>query len=437
MNRRNFVQTLSAGSAGLVLANPLFAFGGMPAKKIVMAVSGTNSRGLFLAKMFARLPDVEVAYICDVDEAVLLKTASEVEAITGKRPKLIRDYRKLVEIKEIDAVAIAMPDHWHAPAALMAAAAGKHVYVEKPCGHNPAEGEMLVQAAAKYGVLIQMGNQRRSFPNLKEGIQAMHEGIIGNVYFAKGWYANNRKSIGKGQLVTVPAGLDFELWQGPAPRMPFRSNLVHYNWHWFWHWGTGEALNNGTHEIDVMRWGLDVKHPVKVTSAGGRYAFQDDWETPDTQVITLEFPNGKAMTWEGRSCNNLPIEGSGRGVIFYGTTGSMIYPGGDEFSFYDMDNKLIKAWKSSEVVDAANPISPFERLDVGHLENFVAAIRGESGLNSPIAEGYASTLLPMLGNIAQRSGKTLICDPATGRPNDADALKLWSRSYQPGWEMKL
>lgn len=438
MNRRSFLQS-SAGLALASAAGPLLAFNGPPGEKITVGVAGTNSRGAFLARLCASIPNVEVAYICDVDERVLERTLGELEQAGHKRPKGIRDYRKLVERKDLDAVVIAMPDHWHAPAALMAAAAGKQVYVEKPCCHNPAEGELLVQAAARYGALIQMGNQRRSFPNLTEGMQALHEGIIGRVYFAKGWYANKRGPIGKGVAgAPVPAHLDFDLWQGPAPRQPFRDNLVHYNWHWFWHWGTGEALNNGTHEIDVMRWGLQAGFPSRVTSAGGRYAFQDDWETPDTQVITMEFPGGKALTWEGRSCNNLPIEGSGRGVIFYGEQGSMVYPGGDEFTVYNLDNKPLRSWTSRQQVDAANPVSPTEQLDLGHLVNFMDAIRGQARLNSPIAEAYVSTALPMLGNIAQRSGQTLICDPATGHIQDAEIMRqYWSRTYEPGWEMKL
>ncbi|MDX1907405.1 MAG: Gfo/Idh/MocA family oxidoreductase [Bacteroidia bacterium] len=440
MDRRQFVRSVAYTSAGIAAAStyaPLFAASGMPLKKVVLAVAGTNSRGHFLAEVFAGLPDVEVGYICDVDETVLQKTVAAVEKISGKRPKAVKDFRKLLEIKEIDGVVIAMPDHWHAPASLMAAAAGKQVYVEKPCCHNPAEGELLVQAADTYKVLIQMGNQRRSFPKLQEGMQALHGGIIGRVYFAKGWYTNKRGSIGRGKQTPIPAGLDFDLWQGPAPRRSFQDNLVHYNWHWFWHWGTGEALNNGTHEIDVIRWGLEVNFPVRVTSAGGRYRYQDDWETPDTQIITQEFPGEKGFTWEGRSCNNLPIEGSGRGVIFYGETGSMIYPGGDDFRFYDADNNLLREFKSDLVVDAANPVSPTQQLDTLHLQNFVDAIRGKTRLNSPIAEAYISTALPHLGNIAQRTGQTLICDPANGHIQDAEAMKLWSRTYEPGWEMRL
>ncbi|RZM13895.1 MAG: hypothetical protein EOO88_44420, partial [Pedobacter sp.] len=203
-------------------------------------------------------------------------------------PKGVKDFRSILSDKDLDAMYLAPPDHWHAPAAIICCTANKHVYVEKPLCHNPHEGELAVAAARKYKRVVQMGSQRRSWPTLTEGIHALHNGAIGKVYMAKTWYTNNRATIGVGKTVPVPSNLDFELWQGPAPRMPYKDNLVHYNWHWFWHWGTGEALNNGTHEIDVARWGLQADYPTKVNSVGGRYRFQDDWETPDTQIITFE-----------------------------------------------------------------------------------------------------------------------------------------------------
>lgn len=400
---------------------------------------GTNSRGLYLARMLAKLPNVEVGFICDVDETVVAKTIAEIEKETGKKPEGIKDIRVLVERKDIDAIAIAAPDHWHAPAALMGVKAGKHVYVEKPCSHNPAEGEMLVAAAAKYNKLIQMGSQRRSFPKVMEAIQALREGVIGRVYFAKGWYANGRKPIGVGKVVTPPSTLDFELWQGPAPRKEYKDNLVHYNWHWFWNWGTGEALNNGTHEIDVMRWGLGVDYPSKVVSAGGRFAYKDDWETPDTQTITAEFSNNTAMTWEGRSCNDFPVEGTGRGVIFYGEKGTMVIPGGDDYKIFDPANKLVKEVKTDlQQADATNTMGMGERLDSIHLLNFVDTVRGKAKLTAPISEGHKSTLIPQLGNIAYRTGRAVYCDPSNGHiMNDKEAIALYSRKYQKGWEMKL
>ncbi len=437
-NRRDFIRQSALAGAGILLSPSVFSSTKFQSEKVVVGVVGTNSRGHYLARMFAQLPNVEVGYICDVDANVLNKTITEIEKLTGRKPKGEKDVRKLMEVKDLDAVVIAAPDHWHAPATLMALKAGKNVYIEKPCSHNPAEGEMLVTAASKYNRLVQMGNQRRSFPKMIEAVQALREGIIGRVYFAKGWYANARKPIGVGKTTPVPAHLDYELWQGPAPRKPYKDNLIHYNWHWFWNWGTGEALNNGTHEIDLMRWGLGVEYPTKVVSGGGRFAYKDDWETPDTQTITYEFPNNTAISWEGRSCNDYDEVKSGRGVIFYGEKGTMVIPGGDDYKVYELGSKLIKEVKTDiQQADATNTMGMGEKLDSLHLQNFVDSIRGKAKLNSPIVEGHKSTLLPQLGNIAYRSGSMIYCD-SNGRIKDNIAANaLWSREYEKGWEMKL
>jgi predicted dehydrogenase len=439
-NRRKFLKNTSFAGAGLLLAPEVFPFRGFsPNEKVIIGAVGTNSRGFYLARMMAKMPNVEVAYVCDVDEKVVEKTVADIEKVSGKKPKGFKDVRKLLEEKDLDAIFIATPDHWHAPATLMALQAGKHVYVEKPCAHNPAEGEILVAAMSKYNKLVQMGSQRRSFPRVIEAMQALKQGVIGRPYFARGWYANNRKPIGVGKKIAPPAHLDFELWQGPAPRRPYQDNLVHYNWHWFWHWGTGEALNNGTHEIDVMRWGLGVDFPSKVVSAGGRYAYQDDWETPDTQTISFEFGDNIALTWEGRSCNGYNSEGVSRGVIFYGDKGTLSCPGGDDYKVFDLDNKLVKDVKTElQEASRTNTAGMGELLDGLHLSNFVESIRGKQKLTCPISEGHKSTLLPQLGNIALRNGGLLHCDPSNGHilKNKA-AMKLWSRSYEKGWEMKL
>jgi predicted dehydrogenase len=437
--RRNFLKNTSIAGAGL-LATPNFQiFKGSPNEKIRIGAIGTNSRGFFLAKMFAQLPNIEVGYVCDVDSKVVEKTIAEIEKVTGKKPQGFTDMRKMLEVKDLDATFVATPDHWHAPAALLSVKAGKHVYLEKPCSHNPNEGEILVQAAKKYNKLVQMGSQRRSFPKVQQAIKELREGIIGNVYFARGWYANNRKPIGVGKKVAVPSHLDFDLWQGPAPRRAYQDNLVHYNWHWFWHWGTGEALNNGTHELDVIRWGMGVDYPTKVTSSGGRFAFKDDWETPDTQTISFEFGKDKMVQWEGRSCNGFNSEGVSRGVIFYGDKGTMTIPGGDDYKVFGLDNKLIKDVKTElQEATRTNTMGMGELLDGLHLTNFVEAIRGKVTQTCPIIEGHKSTLLPQLGNIAQRTGRILQCDPINGRiVNDKEAMKLWKRQYEKGWEMIL
>ena len=437
-NRRDFLKQSALASAAVLTSSNAFAFRGAPNEKVIMGIMGTNSRGAFLAKTFANLPNVEVGFICDPDEKVLAKTIADIEKQTGKKPKGFADIRKMLEQKDLDGFAIAAPDHWHTPAAIMGLQAGKNVYVEKPCSHNPREGEMLVEATNKYKKLVQMGSQRRTFSNVKEMIAKLHSGAIGRVYFARGWYVNNRKTIGKGKKVAVPAYLNFDLWQGPAPRRSYVDNLVHYNWHWRWHWGTGEALNNGTHELDVIRWGLGVDFPTQVVSAGGRYHFKDDWETPDTQTITYNFPNNIGCTWEGRSCNGFNSEGSGRGVIFYGDNGTIVYPGANSYKIFDNTNKLVYEAKDDTPFDPKNAVSPTELLDGQHLLNFCQAIRGKEPINAPILEGHKSTLLPQLGNIALRVGRTLNCDPKNGHIlNDTEAMKLWSREYAKGWGVKV
>ncbi|TAL43119.1 MAG: Gfo/Idh/MocA family oxidoreductase [Chitinophagaceae bacterium] len=438
MKRREFIRDTSLAAAGITILNfPVFGKNA-PGNKVILAVMGVNSRGAYLAENFATLANVEIAYLCDVEEKAIANGLKPFEN-AARKPTIVKDIRKLVQQKDFDALLIAAPDHWHAPATILGVTHGKHVYVEKPCGHNPYEGELLVQAMHKYPKqLIQMGNQRRSMPDLINAVKEVREGIIGNAYFAKAWYANNRKSIGIGKKVPVPSTLDFELWQGPAPRRDYKDNLVHYNWHWFWHWGTAETCNNATHEVDCCRWFLGVDYPTEVTSSGGRYAFKDDWETPDTQVASFEFANGKAITWEGRSCNNFPIEGSGRGFIIYGDKGTLVNDGNADYKIFDDKNKLVKEVKSDVKADPTNPVSASGNLDLYHFDNFVKAIRGETQINSPVNEGHKSVLLCHLANIAQRTGRTLHCDPKNGHIlNDDVAMKLWRREYEKGWEPKV
>ncbi|MBF0649869.1 MULTISPECIES: Gfo/Idh/MocA family protein [Dysgonomonas] len=443
--RRDFIKKAIVSTSALSFGGVL---NGLSAKsysningandKIRVAAIGVNSRGGALAANFAKQKGCEITYICDVDSRAIAKCSDAVAKIQGFRPKGEKDLRKVLESKDVDAVIIATPDHWHAPAALMAMQAGKDIYLEKPCSYCPEEGEILINGVAKYNRVLQMGNQRRSWPNVQEGIQAIKEGIIGNVHFGKAWYTNNRTSIGTGKEVAVPEWLDWDLWQGPAPRVAYKDNIVHYNWHWFWRWGTAESMNNGTHMVDILRWGMELEYPTMVNSAGGRYFFKDDWETPDTQVINMEFGKSKSMTWEGRSCNGRTIEGSSVGSMFYGDKGSMLITGSDGYRIFDLDNKVVKQQYSKIEIDPRNLMNPAESLDALHINNFFDGIRKGEKLNSDIVSGHKSTLLMQVGNIAQRVGRQLNIDSANGRiMHDTDAMKYWSRDYQPGWEMKL
>ena len=443
--RREFIKKAGTGVAAISLGGVLPGFSASSYRniiganeKITVACMGVNSRGLAVGANFASQKNSEVLYVCDVDSRAADTCIAAVEKIQQKRPMAAPDFRKALEDKNLDALIVTAPDHWHAPAAILACAAGKHVYLEKPCSHNPHEGELLIQASKKYKKVLQMGNQRRSWPNVIAAIKELHGGVIGRPYFAKTWYSNNRASIGKGKEIAPPSWLNYDLWQGPAPRRPYRDNLIHYNWHWFWNWGTGESLNNGTHMVDLARWGLGVEYPVRVTSAGGRYRYDDDWETPDTQVINLEFNNRSAITWEGRSCNGRSVEGNSVGVIFYGENGSLLIDSGNSYKIYDLKNALVKEVKNDRTVDARNVSNPAQELDALHIQNFFDAIRTSAPLNSDITGGHQSTLLVQLGNIALRTGRTLNIDPKNGHIlNDQEATKLWGREYQPGWEPKV
>lgn len=444
-SRRDFIKKTLAASAAVSLGGILPTFGAKSYgnilganERIKVGIMGVHARGLALAHNYASQKNCEVLYISDVDSQSMNKCINEVEKIQNARPKAAPDFRKALEDKSLEALVIAAPDHWHAPAAILACKAGKHVYVEKPCAHNPHEGELLVAAARKYNRHVQMGSQRRSWPNVMEAVKAVQDGIIGRVYFGKGWYTNNRPSIGTGKKLEIPSWLNFDLWQGPAPRENYRDNILHYNWHWFWNWGTGESGNNGVHMVDLLRWGMNLEYPISVSSSGGRYRYDDDWQTPDTQVVAWKFPGKKLVQWEGRSCNGRDIEGSSVGVAFYGEKGTLVIDGGNSYKIYDLNNKLLKDVKNNYAVDPHNTIDPSKNLDALHIQNFFDGIRNGASLNAEIMKGYQSTLMSLLGNIAVRTGTTFAIDEKNGHIlNNEEANKYWKREYQPGWEPSI
>lgn len=410
-----------AASTGLALGLGGNALGAND--KIVIGVMGTGGRGTALARGFEQQAGAEVAYVCDVDQNRAGRAADEVAKIKGRTPKALTDFRRILDDKSVDVLVIATCNHWHAPAAILGCTAGKHVYVEKPCSHNAREGELMVEAARKNKRQVQMGNQRRSWAKVIEAIDQVRSGAIGRAYFAQCWYTNNRPTIGKGMEAKVPEGLDYELWQGPAPRRPFRSNYLHYNWHWFWHWGNGELGNNGVHMIDLCRWGLAVDYPIQVSSIGGRYRYDDDQETPDTHIVTYNFEGRKSLTWEGFSCNQMPT-GRVADVLFQGENGSLTIGAGG-YTIYDPKGKEVK-----KVTGAGS--------DASHFGNFLDAVRGTAKLNSEIEEAHKSTLLCHLGNIAYRLGRNLHCNPKNGQVlDDKQAQTQWSREYEKGWEPKV
>ncbi|MEI7910811.1 MAG: Gfo/Idh/MocA family oxidoreductase [Verrucomicrobiota bacterium] len=439
LSRRRFVtSSLATGAALAFLPREMARAAAAPSNKIVLAVAGIHGRGLELINKFAAIPGVEFKYVVDVNRDYLPKAVKATEKAQGHAPQTETDFRRVLEDKEVDALIVATPDHWHAPMATLAVKAGKHVYVEKPCSHNPREGEILVEVAKNHQRLVQMGSQRRSMVNLQQMVKEIHEGVIGQVFLAQCFYSRRRGPIGFGKEIAPPAGLDWDLWQGPAPRTAYRSNVAPYNWHWFWRWGTGEALNNGVHLLDVARWAMGVDFPTKASSFGGRWheVGLDDWETPDTQEIQLEFGPGRGISWFGRSCSTYGAPGyKDNGIVFFGNHGTLDYDGSGSYSIYDLDNKLIKsvgavAGAKSNLTNSTDP-----GLDDNHSKNFIDAIRGNAPLNAAIAQGHISTVLGQLGNIAQRSGRSLKIDPANGHIlNDPEAAKLWTRDYEVGWE---
>lgn len=439
MNRRQFIKRSALTTAGVGLTGPLVFSRGFnaPNEKVTVAVMGGRGRAGYLAEVYAGVEGTEVKSIFDVDYRPLDELATKVEELQQRKPEVGTDFRKALEDPDIDALVIAAPDHWHTPATIMALQAGKHVYVEKPSSQNPAEAELIVRAQKRYGKVVQMGNQQRSAPESIEAIQAIRDGLIGDVYYAKCFYAANRGPIGRGSVAPVPEWLDYELWQGPAPRTPYRDNIIHYNWHWFHNWGTGEALNNGTHEYDICRWALDVDLPSRISSNGGRFHYDDDWEFYDVQNINFDFPDGKMINWEGRSCNGYNFfGGKGRGSLIHGTKGSMMIDR-DGYIAYNLDNEEIKRRVRASEGDHLNTVGGGDLTDT-HIMNFANAIRQGEALNSPIESGQKSSLALHLGNISQYVGRSLNINPESGRIiGDSEAMGRWGREYAPGWEPRI
>jgi predicted dehydrogenase len=441
VSRREFLDTLAVSTAGLAIGSTAKSYGQILGSndRLNFAIFGLRWRGYaHLSALMANRDAARVSHICDVDSNILAKFAATAEHELGYAPVREKDFRNILQLKDVDAITIATPDHWHAPLAIAALQAGKHVYIEKPCSHNPAEGALLVQAQQKYGKLVQQGTQQRSCSRTIEAIDKIHSGLIGTPYFAKGWYSNTRKSIGTGRETPVPPELDWDLWQGPAPRRPYKDNIHPYNWHWLKHWGTGEALNNGTHSIDLCRWALGVDYPNSVSSSGGRYHFKDDWQFYDTLVTNFDYGD-KMISWEGKSCNGMKYYDHDSGLTVMGTAGSVfIYgDGGSGYEVYDL-----KGNKTG--VDKDDDSAPFyDRFDsdaptAAHFANLIAAIRKGEKLHAPVSEGNIVVTMLQLSNISWMLNHELRLDTATGEIlNDSQAMSMWAREYEGGWAPHL
>jgi len=436
--RREFLETIAKATAGITAGMTARSYAQVLGSndRLNFAVIGLNGRGYaHLSSIKANRAAARLTHVCDVDTNILAKFAETAQNETGEPVVKEKDFRDILERRDIDAITIATPDHWHAPMAVAGLRAGKHVYVEKPCSHNPAEGQMLVKAQHKYGKLVQMGTQQRSSPHTIEIVAKIQGGLIGRTYLARAWYSNVRKSIGVGKEVPVPPQLDWDLWQGPSPRQAYRDNFHPYNWHWFRIYGTGETLNNGTHEVDVCRWALAVDFPKSVAASGGRYHFKDDWQFYDTLVTNFEYED-KMVSWERQSCQGMKQYGRDRGAVILGTSGSVVVDR-DGYDVFDLKGNKTNEFRTGTSTSSTDVLGRDSMTDA-HFANFIAAIRNGEKLHAPIRDGNISVTMLQLSNIAWGVKRELIIDPENGSiQNDNDAMKSWTRAYEKGWELTV
>jgi predicted dehydrogenase len=427
MNRRHFVMS-SAAAAGTLATRGLAS----PNDTIRLACVGVRGQGRAHIQNYAKMANVEIAALCDVDQSVLNQRLQDLDKLGKKRPAVFTDYRKLLEDKSIDAVSIATPNHWHTLQTIWACQAGKDVYCEKPCSHNMFESRQIVEAARKYNRIVQHGTNSRSGVAIREAMEHIRTGLIGDVYMARGVVFKWRDTIGRKPVQPVPAGVDYDLWLGPAPKREFTPNRFHYTWHWFWDYGNGDFGNQGIHELDVARWGLGVTYPTRVSAMGGHFMFDDDQETPNTLVVNFEFNSGgkkkllvfEVRHWisnrESRICESRDIRKDPNtvGNLFYGSKG---YIG---IEWYE---------KYYSVLGKEQQPGPAREEDGNNWENFIQALRSRklSDRNAPIEEGAISCALMHLGNISYRLGRQLNFDPATMTCiGDDEANRMFKRNYR-------
>ena len=442
-SRRSFIKKSAIGMAGLTIGGM-----GMSARsyekiigandRINVAIVGLGRRlGAFPPPIARKESNVQLLYLCDVMERQRTNAARSFSGVLDYVPALENDVRRIYEDKRVDAIIEATPDHWHTPGTCYAVQAGKHVYVEKPCSHNPREGELLVAFQKKYGKVIQMGSQQRSAPESIEIVNDIHNGAIGVPYKAIAFYSNARGEVPLPVRAPVPQGLDWELFQGPAPRQEYMHDTWDYNWHWYgWTWGTAETGNNAVHELDIARWALQVDFPERVDVAAGKFHYPDDgWTMYDTMDATWLFPGNKIIKWDGKSRNSYQTYGSDRGTIIYGSEGS-VFVNRDGYRLYDRRGNLVRE-RLSGGDEGGTALGGGGDMSTLHVVNFFDAIRGKAAQRSPIDEGVISTHMGHLANIASRIGKGFDVNSENGQALDREALKLWSREYEPGWEPKL
>ncbi len=423
--RRTFLGAASLGTAALAVAGPGQA---AASSRVILGVIGPGGMGTNHLKQLCARKDVTVAYVCDVDAKRLATAAKLVESATGKAPKAVPDLRHLLDDRSVDGVFIATPDHWHAPASILALDAGKHVYVEKPCCHNIREGRLMADAVKRSGKCLQVGTQSRSAPFVQEAMRRIREGEIGEVLVAKAWNSQLRRSIGKSKPSDPPKHLDFDLWLGPAPVVPYRANLLPGIWRWWYDFGCGDIGNDGVHDIDVALWGLGVvTHPERITCLGGKYFFDDDQQFPDTQYAVFEYPSeGKAtrpkqLIFEQRIWSPYVQEGYENGAAFYGTKGMLVIGHSVGWKLYGPRNKLMAEKTGQPDL-------------VAHHSNFLDCVRGvQKQLAADVTAGHLAATIVHLANISTRVGRTLRFDPKNEQIlNDTEAARMVRRTYREG-----
>jgi predicted dehydrogenase len=459
ISRRDFLRKSAKTGAGwTALASLAFipkgerVFGAND--RVRVAVVGLRGRGWDHVEGFSELPNVEVAAFCDVDATVLRERLAQAEETNLPKPLAFADFRNLLEDKSIDAVSIATPNHWHALQSIWACQASKDVYVEKPCSHNLWEGRQLVRAAEKYNRIVQHGTQSRSHRGVVEGIQKLRQGLIGDLYLARGLCYKWRYTNGRAATEPVPAGVDYDLWTGPAPLRPFNRNRFHYNWHWIWETGNGDIGNQGIHEMDIARWGLGLKYPQRISAIGGHFMFADDQQPPNTLNAAFEYELsdgtrrllefevrhwithheaeigagtfGESSIPEVTGAPEKPAASRGPrntiGNIFYGSKGYLAMDGYEGY----------KTWLGKE-----QDRGPSGQGGGDHFANFIDCVRSrkKENLNAPIEEGHISTALVHLANVSYRLGRTLYFDPTREEVfGDEEANRLLrdhDRGYRP------
>ena len=475
ISRRDFGSRLGAATAGLALGGEFFRKSVSAQTngrilgandRVVTASIGIRGQGNALKRGFAQLENVEIKTLCDIDANLAAERIndSRLKDVATFKPTFVQDMRRVMDDKDIDAVVIATPNHWHALATIWALQAGKHVYVEKPSSYTVWEGRKMVEAASRYNKVVQVGTMNRSRPAVRQAIKFLHDGGIGKVYMARGLCFKPRPSIGKYPDGPMAAGekfaltitskdylpaydtaylskVDYDLWLGPAAKRAFNRNRFHYNWHWHWDYGNGDTGNQGPHQFDIARWGLNKQeHPVRISSMGGYFGPESSQETPNVQTSLFEYADGTVLEFATRG-DHTNDEGTQRiGNLFYDTKGWLWIDGdGGSWQSYmgPVGDKNAKGPGSDSPEAGADPLVT-TNIEFQHYQNFIDAVRAGDPkiLTRDVLEGHYSSTLPHLANISYRTRRGLMFDGRSEKfKDDKEADALLTREYRKGFEI--